>query len=96
MQNPAAHSVRKSNHTGASAGSCQNRNTNSAAPAIQNTQVRCARPLSHLSVAQPANNMPTIPAISNIATSHPACDMLTPFDWLSSEGPQSSTEKRTM
>ena len=63
---------------------------------MQNTQVRCARPLSHLSVAQPANNMPTIPAISNIATSHPACDMLTPFDWLSSEGPQSSTEKRTI
>ena len=42
---------------------------------MQNTQVRCARPLSHLSVAQPANNMPTIPAISNIATSHPACDI---------------------
>ena len=62
---------------------------------MQNTQVRWARPFSHLSVAQPATSMPTMPAISNIATSQPACSMLTPFDWLSSEGPQSRTEKRT-
>ena len=96
MQNPAAQSVVNSSQIGASAGSCQNRKTNSAAPAMQKTQVRCARPLSHLSVAQPAKSMPRMPAISNIATSHPACDIETPFDWLSSEGPQSSTEKRTM
>ena len=37
-----------------------------------------------------------MPAISNIATSQPAWLMLTPLDWLSSVGPQSSTEKRTM
>ena len=63
---------------------------------MQKTQVRCARPFSHLSVAQPEKSMPRMPAISNMATSHPACSMLTPFDWLSSDGPQSSTEKRTI
>ena len=62
---------------------------------MQKTHVRWARPLSQRSVAHPAKTMPAMPAISNIATSHPACSMLTPFDWLSSEGPQSSTEKRT-
>ena len=69
---------------------------NSAAPAMQKTQVRCARPPRNLSVAQPATSIPTMPAISNIATSQPAWLMLTPLDWLSSVGPQSSTEKRTM
>ena len=95
MQKPAAQSVANSSHTGASAGSCQKRKTKSAAPAMQKTQVRCARPFSQRSVAQPEKTMPMMPAISNIATSQPACSMLTPFDWLSSEGPQSSTENRT-
>ena len=95
MQKPAAHSVAKSSHTGASAGSLQKRKTKSAAPAMQKTQVRCARPPRNLSVAQPATSIPTMPAISNIATSQPAWLMLTPLDWLSSVGPQSSTEKRT-
>ena len=63
---------------------------------MQKTHVRCARPFSQRSVAQPAKSMPRMPAISNIATSQPACSILTPLDWLSSEGPQSSTEKRTM
>ncbi|OQB41726.1 MAG: hypothetical protein BWY09_00538 [Candidatus Hydrogenedentes bacterium ADurb.Bin179] len=80
---------------GAVPGSIQNRNMNSAAPAMQKTQVRGARPPMYRSVTQPAASMPMIPAISKAATIQPAWSRVTPLDSLRSVGPQSRTAKRT-
>ena len=96
MQNPAAQSVVNSSQIGASAGSCQNRKTNSAAPAMQKTQVRCARPPKNLSEIQPASSMPVIPHTSKMATVQPAMLDERPRDSCKKVGPQSSTAKRTI